>query len=91
MPDKRSGRYLYGLKITNYEVLLMFEDMVESWFPEESSSYENFKQALLLGDLDYMNQYMNQWPYRHSAVSMLEKSRQSIQSRSGFIMDLCWD
>ena len=60
MPDKRSGRYLYGLKITNYEVLLMFEDMVESWFPEESSSYENFKQALLLGDLDYMNQYMNQ-------------------------------
>ena len=60
IPDRRGGRYLYGLKITNYEVLLMFEDMVESWFPEESSSYENFKQALLLGDLDYMNQYMNQ-------------------------------
>lgn len=60
VPDRRSGRYLYGLKITNYEVKLMFEDMVESWFPEESSSYENFKQALLLGDLDYMNQYMNQ-------------------------------
>ena len=60
IPDRRGGCYLYGLKITNYEVLLMFEDMVESWFPEESSSYENFKQALLLGDLDYMNQYMNQ-------------------------------
>lgn len=60
IPDRRGGYYLYGLKITNYEVLLMFEDMVESWFPEESSSYENFKQALLLGDLDYMNQYMNQ-------------------------------
>ena len=60
VPDRKSGRYLYGLKITNYEVKLMFEDMVESWFPEESSSYENFKQALLLGDLDYMNQYMNQ-------------------------------
>ena len=60
VPDRKSGRYLYGLKITNYEVKLMFEDMVESWFPEESSSYENFKQALLLGDIDYMNQYMNQ-------------------------------
>ena len=41
-------------------VKLMFEDMVESWFPEESSSYENFKQSMLLGEIDYMNQYMNQ-------------------------------
>lgn len=58
--DQKTGRYLYQLKITNHEVLLMFSDMVESWFPEESTSYGNFRQALLLGDLDYMNQYMNQ-------------------------------
>lgn len=58
--DQKIGRYLYQLKITNHEVLLMFSDMVESWFPEESTSYGNFRQALLLGDLDYMNQYMNQ-------------------------------
>lgn len=58
--NRKTGRYMYQLKITNHEVLLMFEDMVESWFPEESTSYGNFRQALLLGDVDYMNQYMNQ-------------------------------
>lgn len=56
----RKGRYDYHLKITNHEVMLMFEDMVEDWFPEESTSYGKFVKALLLGEVDYMNQYMNQ-------------------------------
>ena len=37
----------------------MFRDMIASWFPEDDTSYHNFQKALLLGDLDYMNQYMN--------------------------------
>lgn len=37
----------------------MFKDMISSWFPEDETAYGNFKEALLLGDLDYMNQYMN--------------------------------
>ena len=40
--------------------MLMFENMIEGWFAEEDSAYGNFKEALLAGDLDYMNQYMNQ-------------------------------
>ena len=40
--------------------MLMFEEMIESWFAEEDSAYGNFKEALLAGDLDYMNQFMNQ-------------------------------
>ena len=58
--DRRTGKREYFLKITNHETLLMFEEMIESWFAEEDSAYGNFKEALLAGDLDYMNQFMNQ-------------------------------
>ena len=58
--DQRTGRFRYYLKITNHEVHLMFEDMIEGWFPEESTSYSKFIEAFLEDDLDYMNQYMKQ-------------------------------
>ena len=63
-PEKRtfnreSGRHLYSIRLTNHEVDLMFRDMIASWFPEDQTSYRNFQRALLDGDLDYMNQYMN--------------------------------
>ena len=58
--DRRTGKREYFLKITNHESMLMFEEMIESWFAEEDSAYGNFKEALLAGDLDYMNQFMNQ-------------------------------
>ena len=58
--DARTGKRQYYLKITNHETMLMFEDMVESGFAEEESAYGNFKEALLDGDLEYMNQFMNQ-------------------------------
>ena len=58
--DRRTGKREYFLKITNHETMLMFEEMIESWFAEEDSAYSNFKEALLAGDLDYMNQFMNQ-------------------------------
>lgn len=58
--DPRTGRFYYGLKITNHEVHLMFEDMITGWFPEEETSYGKFLDAFLENNLDYMNQYMNQ-------------------------------
>ena len=58
--DRKNGKRRYYLKITNYETRLMFEKMIEDWFVEEDSAYGNFKEALLAGDLDYMNQFMNQ-------------------------------
>ena len=47
------------LALTNMEVRLMFENMVRGWFKKESSCYNDFIKALLLGDLDAMNEYMN--------------------------------
>ena len=37
----------------------MFENMVRGWFKKESSCYNDFIKALLLGDRKAMNAYMN--------------------------------
>ena len=58
--DNWTGKRRYYLKITNHETMLMFENMIEDWFTEEESAYGNFKEALLAGDLYYMNQFINQ-------------------------------
>lgn len=49
----------YELKLTNEEVKDMFYDMVQAWFKEPNGSYNDFVDALLQGDLDAMNEYMN--------------------------------
>ena len=50
----------YELALTNYEVRRMFEGMVSEWFMVTESAYQDFVQALLIGDLDAMNEYMNE-------------------------------
>ncbi len=50
---------LYHLKLTNYEVARMFRSMVRGWFASVQSYYNNFIQALLKGDTEAMNGYMN--------------------------------
>ena len=57
MPGKRPE---YELDITNFEVRCMFETMVHGWFDEVETEYSDFVKALLLGDIDAMNEYMNQ-------------------------------
>ncbi|MDE7222335.1 MAG: ATP-binding protein, partial [Acetatifactor sp.] len=55
---ERTGRTYYKLVLTNKEVCIMFEDMVRDWF-SENDYYNDFIKALLLGDVDAMNIYMN--------------------------------
>ncbi len=50
---------MYELAITNREVSLMFRGMVRDWFSRSEQEYNGFIQALLLGDIDAMNDYMN--------------------------------
>ena len=52
-------KVLYDLQLTNAEVKDMFYDMVHTWFEEPEENYNDFVEALLLGDLDAMNEYMN--------------------------------
>ncbi len=49
----------YELTLTNYEVERMFYNMVRGWFRDSRSDYNDFVQALLLGDKKAMNAYMN--------------------------------
>lgn len=58
--QKDTGKIIYQLEITNHEVELMFKNMISGWFPEDMTSYSDFKEALVLGDLEYMNQFMNE-------------------------------
>jgi hypothetical protein len=50
---------MYRLKLTNYEVKKMFQSMVSGWFASDKSNYNEFINALMLGDIDAMNEYMN--------------------------------
>lgn len=49
----------YTLTLTNYEVERMFYNMVRGWFRDSRADYNDFVQALLLGDTKAMNAYMN--------------------------------
>ena len=49
----------YELELTNLEVKIMFRNMIRGWFGEAKSDYNDFVKALLLGDTDAMNEYMN--------------------------------
>ena len=50
---------LYELALTNHEVKCMFYKMVRDWFGSVKPVYHNFMKAMMLGDLDAMNTYMN--------------------------------
>ena len=52
-------KVMYDLTLTNLEVKDMFYDMVSGWFEETGGSYNDFVEAMLLGDKKAMNVYMN--------------------------------
>lgn len=55
-----TGQNEYDLKLTNKEVRLMFRNMIRDWFQNRLPAYNDFIRALLAGDLDEMNSYMNE-------------------------------
>ena len=48
----------YELELTNLEVKLMFQSMIQNWFSEAEVEYNDFIKALLAGDKKAMNVYM---------------------------------
>lgn len=50
----------YELALTNHEVRRMFAKMIRGWFDGRArQDYNNFIQALLMDDVDSMNEFMN--------------------------------
>lgn len=58
--NQRTGREYYHLALTNREVQLMFENIIQDWFADVTEDYNDFIAALLQGNVTAMNQYMNQ-------------------------------
>ena len=58
--SQETRRFIYRLELTNWEVELVFENMIRDWFSGEDVPYNDFIKALLLGDVKAMNRYMNE-------------------------------
>lgn len=84
----------YELALTNREVKRMFECMVHDWFEESDGAYNDFVEALLMGDLKAMNEYMNQVALNTFSYfdSGKEPSRQEPERfYHGFVLGLIVD
>ena len=55
-----SQAVMYEVTLTNYEIKRMFYRMVQGWFKRSKKYYNHFVSALLRGDLEEMNIYMNE-------------------------------
>lgn len=88
---EETGRPYYRLTLTNKEVRLMFENMVRGWFSRRDSDYNDFVKALLLDDLDAMNEYMNR--VAENSFSYFDTSARTEPERfyHGFVLGLMVD
>lgn len=93
--ETRSGqkRGHYTLGLTNLEVEIMFEDLIHDWFAETESAYNTFIKALLLGDVDAMNDYMNRVVLNTFSYFDTAKQGKSEPERfyHGFVLGLLVD
>ncbi|MBU5479454.1 ATP-binding protein [Eubacterium sp. MSJ-13] len=55
----RKKSVMYKLALTNFEIKLMFENMVFRWFNPAKMETNEFIKALIGGDIESMNDYMN--------------------------------
>ena len=56
--NRRKARQ-YRLTLTNFEIQLMFENMILRWFSPAKMETNEFIKALISGDVESMNEYMN--------------------------------
>ena len=82
---------MYELKLTNREVKRMFFILVKGWFGRTEESYNEFIDALLKGDLEAMNAYMND--VTMEIFSYFDAGSKSVRSASekfyhGFVLGL---
>ncbi len=82
---------LYELALTNYEVERTFRTMVRGWFSTVNVDYNDFIKALLVGNVEEMNVYMNRVALR--TFSYFDTGKQFSQEEPerfyhGFVLGL---
>lgn len=85
----------YHLSITNLETRSMFANMFKGWFGVVASNYNEFVRAMIYGDLEAMNHYMNDmalvtFSNFDTGMSPSEKS-QPERFYHGFVLGLMAD
>ena len=81
---------LYEMALTNFEVTWMFRHIIRTWFTKVEEDYNDFIMALLEGDLEAMNEYMN-WLALQTFSFLTREKVVRKRSRSDSIMVLYWD
>ena len=86
-----SQAVMYEVTLTNYEIKRMFYRMVQGWFKKTKKCYNNFVSAMLRGDLEEMNIYMNE--VAMSVFSYFDTGRSRMQEQAerfyhGFVLGL---
>ncbi len=88
--EESTGRTYYDMELTNKEVHIMFENMIQDWFCE-SDNYNDFIRALLLDDIKAMNFYMNkvtQEMFSSFDTGTRPSERQPERFYHGFVLGL---
>ncbi|MDE6622522.1 MAG: ATP-binding protein [Lachnospiraceae bacterium] len=86
-------RKVYTLKLTNMEVESIFENMVRGWFGGSvEAAYNDFIKALLLNDVDAMNEFMNEialQSFSHFDIAQSTSSKDAPERfYHGFVLGL---
>ena len=80
----------YELAITNFEVQVMFQSMIHGWFGASNMGCNDFIKALLRGDTEEMNVYMNRMAEEVFSSFDTGKNLPGGRSRNASTMVLSW-
>ena len=85
----------YELALTNREILFMFKKMILRWFSPAKSETNEFIKALITGDIESMNEYMNDVALR--TFSSFDSGKHTSEKKApenffhGFVLGLMVD
>ena len=91
----RTKSVMYKLALTNFEIKLMFEDMILRWFSPAKNETNEFIKALITGDIESMNEYMNDVALR--TFSSFDTGKHTSEKKApenffhGFVLGLMVD
>ena len=85
----------YELALTNREILFMFKKMILRWFSPANRETNEFIKALICGDIESMNEYMNDVALR--TFSSFDSGKHTSEKKApenffhGFVLGLMVD
>ena len=87
-----TGEQKYELSLTNLEVRVMFQKLIKGWFMTGDDSSNEFISALIDGDLEAMNYYINEVTLNiFSSIDVAGKDESRIRPENfyhGFVLGL---